>query len=78
MCKNNWTHNAFVIIFITDSPESAEKEIKIFFKDFNIEQWLNNEEVLYNSDNLHFDPVLFVHTVDKSIINRNNLDKIVN
>ncbi|KAK0179730.1 hypothetical protein PV327_005453 [Microctonus hyperodae] len=62
----------------SDSPESAEKEIKIFFKDFNVEQWLNNEEVLYNSDNLHFDPVLFIHTVDKSIINSNNLDEIVN
>ncbi|EZA48145.1 hypothetical protein DMN91_005530 [Ooceraea biroi] len=50
----------------SDSTESAEREIAIFFKEFNVKKWYDNEEKFYSSGKLHFDPVSFVHMIDRS------------
>ncbi|KAG5317793.1 NDK6 kinase, partial [Pseudoatta argentina] len=50
----------------SDSTESAKREIMIFFKNFNINKWYNSEEIFYNLGRLHFDPISFVHTIDKT------------
>ncbi|XP_015437877.1 PREDICTED: nucleoside diphosphate kinase 6-like [Dufourea novaeangliae] len=50
----------------SDSIQSAEREIAIFFKDFNLKKWYQNEERYYNLGQLHFDPVAFIHTIDRS------------
>ncbi|XP_012263301.2 nucleoside diphosphate kinase 6-like [Athalia rosae] len=50
----------------SDSPESAAHEIGIFFKDFSTEQWYESEEIFYNLGMIKFDPLAFVHTIDKS------------
>nr|XP_012216352.1 PREDICTED: nucleoside diphosphate kinase 6 isoform X2 [Linepithema humile] len=52
--------------------ESAEREIAIFFKEFNIKKWYNNEEIFYNLGRLHFDPISFVHTIDKNFVEMRN------
>lgn len=54
------------MLFTLDSAEAAEREIVIFFKDFNIKKWYDNEEMFYNLGRLHFDPMSFVHTIDKT------------
>jgi hypothetical protein len=46
--------------------ESAKREIAIFFKEFDMKKWYNNEEKFYNLGKLNFDPVHFVHTIDKN------------
>lgn len=56
------------MLFTLDSTESAEREIVIFFKDFNIKKWYDNEEMFYNLGKLHFDPMSFVHTIDRTYI----------
>lgn len=55
--------------------ESAEKEITIFFKDFNIKKWYDNEEPFYNLGRLHFDPLSFVHTIDKTHVQNEQVTK---
>ncbi|XP_033326207.1 nucleoside diphosphate kinase 6 [Megalopta genalis] len=50
----------------SDSVESAEKEIAIFFSEFDSRKWYENEEKYYNLGRLHFDPIAFVHTIDSS------------
>ncbi|KAG7209276.1 hypothetical protein KM043_015392 [Ampulex compressa] len=50
----------------SDSTESAEREIGIFFKEFNVKKWYEYEEALYNSGHVQFDPISFVHTIDQS------------
>lgn len=57
-----------LMLFALDSAESAEREIMIFFKDFNIKKWYDNEEMFYNLGRLHFDPMSFMHTIDKTYI----------
>jgi len=54
------------MLFTLDSTESAKREIMIFFKDFNINKWYSSEEIFYNLGKLHFDPMSFVHTIDKT------------
>ncbi|KAK2581052.1 hypothetical protein KPH14_006095 [Odynerus spinipes] len=49
----------------SDSPESVSREIAIFFQDFDIKRWYENEEVFYNSEKVQFDPTSFVHIVVK-------------
>lgn len=41
----------------------------IFFKDFNLENWYETEERYYNLGLLHFDPLTFLHTIDKNLMN---------
>lgn len=50
----------------SDSEASAEKEMAIFFKDFSPKKWYKNEEKFYNVGQLLFDPVAFIHTIDRS------------
>ncbi|XP_076301082.1 nucleoside diphosphate kinase 6 [Lasioglossum baleicum] len=50
----------------SDSVQSAEREIAIFFKDFNFKKWYEQEEKYYNLGQLHFDPIAFVHTINTS------------
>ncbi|XP_076656257.1 nucleoside diphosphate kinase 6 isoform X2 [Halictus rubicundus] len=52
----------------SDSVQSAEREIAIFFKDFNYKKWYEKEEKYYNLGQLHFDPIAFVHTINKSFM----------
>ncbi|KAL6260676.1 hypothetical protein P5V15_008196 [Pogonomyrmex californicus] len=59
----------------SDSIESAKREIAIFFKDFNMKKWYDNEEMLYNLGRLHFDPISFVHTIDKSYVQNEQIIK---
>lgn len=51
---------------VSDSPESVAREISIFFKDFDIKLWLENEEIFYNLGKLTFDPSSFIHVIDKT------------
>ncbi|OXU17994.1 hypothetical protein TSAR_011172 [Trichomalopsis sarcophagae] len=53
----------------SDSPESTEREIKVFFPDFDIKEWYKNEEMFFSSGKLRLDPDLFVHIVDKNVLN---------
>ena len=53
----------------SDTPQSVLREIMIFFKDFNLENWYETEERYYNLGLLHFDPLTFLHTIDKSLTN---------
>lgn len=61
-----------MILFSLDSVESAKREIAILFKDFNITNWYNNEELFYNLGRLRFDPTSFVHIIDKNEIEVQN------
>ncbi|EFN73333.1 Nucleoside diphosphate kinase 6 [Camponotus floridanus] len=56
----------------SDSTESAKREIAIFFKDFDLKKWHDNEEIFYNLGKLHFDPISFVHTIDRSYLEKQN------
>jgi len=46
--------------------ESAKREIAIFFKEFDMKKWYHNEEKFYNLGKLNFDPVHFIHTIDRN------------
>ncbi|XP_043275791.1 nucleoside diphosphate kinase 6 [Venturia canescens] len=61
----------------SDSLESADREIKIFFREFNAKKWFDNEEVFYNLGKVRFDPSAFVHTIDQSVKTL-NIDKNLN
>ncbi|XP_024940075.1 nucleoside diphosphate kinase 6 isoform X4 [Cephus cinctus] len=49
----------------SDSPESAEQEIKIFFKDFNTTKWYQIEEPFFSLGQVRFDPKAFVHIINE-------------
>ncbi|XP_051154399.1 nucleoside diphosphate kinase 6-like [Leptopilina boulardi] len=51
----------------SDSKDSAEREIAIFFKDFDIQKWYETEEDHYIFGKLDLDPTTFVHTINKSL-----------
>ncbi|KAI4480104.1 PREDICTED: nucleoside diphosphate kinase 6 isoform X1 [Polistes canadensis] len=52
----------------SDSPESVKREISIFFNDFDIKRWYEREEIFYHLDKLQFDPISFIHIIDKSFL----------
>lgn len=56
----------YEILTFSDSVESAEREIAVFFKDFNIKEWCKNEAIHFQMGKVHFDPLLFIHTVDNN------------
>ncbi|XP_043258554.1 nucleoside diphosphate kinase 6-like [Colletes gigas] len=56
----------------SDSTKSVEQEIPIFFKDFDVREWYINEEKYYNLGQLKFDPVAFLHIIDKSVTSTDN------
>lgn len=62
---------SYEIIVLLDSVASAEREINIFFSDFNIKKWYEHDEKYYNLGQIHFDPVAFLHTIDASFVNTN-------
>lgn len=78
MYKNNIIYYRYyriyyrIILFTIDSTESAKREIAIFFKDFDLKKWHDNEEIFYNLGKLHFDPISFVHTIDRSYLEKQN------
>ncbi|XP_026754659.2 nucleoside diphosphate kinase 6-like [Galleria mellonella] len=45
----------------SDSPSSAEREIKFFFPEFSFYEWHNNEEPLYRKGPIVFNEHLFKH-----------------
>ncbi|XP_004923943.1 nucleoside diphosphate kinase 6-like [Bombyx mandarina] len=45
----------------SDSPQSAEKEIKFFFPDFSMYQWYNDDEPCYRKGPIIFNSHLFQH-----------------
>ncbi|KAL7287109.1 hypothetical protein TKK_0018727 [Trichogramma kaykai] len=52
----------------SDSEESAAREISVFFSDFKIKDWYENEEIHFETGNLKFDKDLFVHLINKNIV----------
>ncbi|CAL7933768.1 unnamed protein product [Xylocopa violacea] len=52
----------------SDSEKSAEREIKIFFNNFDFKKWYEYEEKYYNLGQLHFNPIAFLHTIDTSSV----------
>ncbi len=54
--------NRFVFRF-KDSVENANKEIKFFFPDFDIEKWYNDEEKYFANGNLKFNYVKLEHEI---------------
>ncbi|XP_066588770.1 nucleoside diphosphate kinase 6-like [Prorops nasuta] len=50
----------------SDSQDSAEREIAIFFKDFDIKKWYADEEMYFNTGQVKFDFVSFVHNIAKN------------
>ncbi|KAG6451133.1 hypothetical protein O3G_MSEX006947 [Manduca sexta] len=45
----------------SDSPQSAEREIKFFFPDFSFHNWHNNDEVWYRKGPIIFNDHMFQH-----------------
>ncbi|XP_060804703.1 nucleoside diphosphate kinase 6 [Amyelois transitella] len=45
----------------SDSPTSAEREIKFFFPDFSFYDWHHNDEVVYRKGPIIFNDFLFQH-----------------
>ncbi|XP_003402876.1 nucleoside diphosphate kinase 6 isoform X1 [Bombus terrestris] len=59
----------------SDSVASAEREIRIFYSDFNFKKWYEHDEKYYNLGQIHFDPVAFVHTINTSFPNKEQVTK---
>ncbi|XP_072218673.1 nucleoside diphosphate kinase 6 [Leuresthes tenuis] len=47
----------------SDSPESAQREISFFFPDFHAEVWMEEEEPLFRSGQMHYDHQKQIHTL---------------
>lgn len=50
----------------SDSAQSAEKECSVFFPDFCIPEWYNNEEIFFRNGYVKFDESQFVHVKEVS------------
>lgn len=50
---------------VVDSPETAKREIGIFFPEFNYEEWFVNEEPKFRTGCLKFIPDKFRHLVEQ-------------
>lgn len=61
----------------SDSIKSAEREIKIFFNDFDFKRWYEYEERYYNLGHLHFDPIAFLHTIDTNFSGTPTQEQII-
>ncbi|KAM6915207.1 nucleoside diphosphate kinase 6 [Xenentodon cancila] len=46
----------------SDSPESAQREIRFFFSDFKAQEWMEKEEPLFRSGNARYDHQHQIHT----------------
>jgi nucleoside-diphosphate kinase len=69
---------SFLICIISDSEESVKREIAILFKDFNIKDWYENEESYFQSKKLIFDPNLFIHIINKDILDTSKNYDVLN
>ncbi|XP_056283416.1 nucleoside diphosphate kinase 6 isoform X2 [Pseudoliparis swirei] len=47
----------------SDSVESAQREIRFFFPDFCMEEWMEKEEPSFRSGRLHYDHQKQIHTL---------------
>ncbi|KAK1889559.1 Nucleoside diphosphate kinase 6 [Dissostichus eleginoides] len=47
----------------SDSIESARREIDFFFPDFCMEEWMDKEEPLFRSGQIHYDDQKQIHTL---------------
>ncbi|GLD59799.1 nucleoside diphosphate kinase 6-like protein [Lates japonicus] len=47
----------------SDSVESAQREISFFFPDFCVEEWMEKDEPLFRSGQIHFDHQKQIHTL---------------
>ncbi|PSN58146.1 Nucleoside diphosphate kinase 6 [Blattella germanica] len=48
----------------SDSPESAKREIEIFFPKFDIDKWFNEEEKHFVEGNVTLCPKEFIHRIN--------------
>ena len=48
----------------SDSPDSAKREIGVFFPDFDIDEWLKDQEPFFKNGTIKFDPEKCVHAVN--------------
>ena len=46
---------------LTDSKETALKEINFFFPNFDPAQWMEKEEPLFRRENIYYDSHLGIH-----------------
>lgn len=58
-----------------DSPESAKREISIFFKDFDVKKWLESEGTFFSQGRLKFDSEAFLHTIDGDFTHQDKKDQ---
>lgn len=56
----------FLCASFTDSPESARREILIFFPDFDFHKWSVEEEPFFVAGKVVFDEDRFIHHALKS------------
>ncbi|CAN9507392.1 unnamed protein product [Ophioblennius macclurei] len=47
----------------SDSPESAQREIRFFFPEFSAEEWMQKEEPEFRSGRIHYDSQNLVHSL---------------
>ncbi|CAH0564284.1 unnamed protein product [Brassicogethes aeneus] len=52
----------------SDSPESAKREIGIFFPEFNYDKWFKEDEMHFRNNDVHFVPSLFIHQINNKTI----------
>ena len=51
-------------VLLTDSTESASKEILVFFPDFNINEWYMKDEIHFRQRQVTFDREKGVHVIN--------------
>ena len=56
----------FLVIFfpLSDSDENARKEIGIFFPEFDVDSWYENQEQLYRTGNIEYCSQSGIHVID--------------
>lgn len=54
----------------SDSVKSVEREVTIFFEDFNLKKWYEHEERYYALDLLYFDPITFLHAINTDLVHK--------
>lgn len=66
--KRNISHLCHrVSVSFTDSPESARREIRLIFPEFQMESWYETEEPLFRAGNIKFDTNFVVHKVTPQV-----------
>ncbi|KAF7998385.1 hypothetical protein HCN44_009783 [Aphidius gifuensis] len=60
----------------SDSQESAEREMNIFFHDFDTLKWIKEEENYFRNEKIKLDTELFVHKIYDNNNHNNNDDDV--